>query len=184
LFRFSFKKENLEEHRRQSAPLLRAALKGDWVAANAVLLEKNLDRVRARITIEEATTLHIAAASGHTTFVKELLKSMEPIQSKDDLELKTNYGFTALHSAAQSGNVRIAMQLVNINKELPLIPCDRGDTPLIVAAYLGHTNMVSYLFSETPLEQLTDEKRIVLFRILFTMICMVSPTSYYNFCLI
>ena len=81
----------------------------------------------------------------------------------EDLELKTNYGFTALHTAAQVGNVRIAEQLLKINNKPLSIVDANEDTPLIVAAYLGHTNMVSYLFSVTPLEQLTHEKLIELF---------------------
>ena len=82
----------------------------------------------------------------------------------EDLELKTNYKFTALHSAAQVGNVRIAKQLVKKNHTPLSINDSYGDTPLIVAAYHGHTNMVSYLFylNSTPLEKLTDEKRIEL----------------------
>jgi ankyrin repeat protein len=100
-------------------------------------------------------------AAQHTTFIKNLLKLMSP----EDLELKTKYGFTALHTAAQVGNVRIAEQLLEINNK-PLSILDvNEDTPLIVAAYLGNTSMVSYLFSlsRTPLEQLTHEKRIELF---------------------
>ncbi|XP_059436339.1 uncharacterized protein LOC132169299 [Corylus avellana] len=154
--------ENLEEHR-QCALLLRVALKGDWAAANPFLKNKS-DCLRARITKEEATTLHIAATAGHTAFVEELLKLMELIQP-EDMELKTNYGFTVLHSAAQSGNVRIAMQLVKINNELLLKTCDMANAPLIVATYLGHTSMVSYLFSETPLEKLIEEKRIELLHV-------------------
>jgi ankyrin repeat protein len=79
------------------------------------------------------------------------------------LELQTNYGFTALHTAALVGNVSIAKQLVSKNVELPSITDFEGNTPLIVAAYVGHTDMVSYLLcpSSTP-ERLTQEKRIEL----------------------
>jgi hypothetical protein len=82
------------------------------------------------------------------------------VSTPKDLELmKTTSGFTALHSAAQSGNVRIAEQLVEMNNKLLSIKDVNEDTPLIVAAYLGHTNMVSYLFALTGLEHLTDGKR-------------------------
>ena len=80
--------------------------------------------------------------------------------SRVDLESKTDYEFTALHVAAQVGNVSIAKQLVEKNDELPLITDSNGDTPLIVAAYVGQTKMVSYLFSVTTLQ---DAKRIELF---------------------
>ncbi|XP_059436316.1 ankyrin repeat-containing protein NPR4-like [Corylus avellana] len=82
----------------------------------------------------------------------------------EDLELQTRYGFTALHFAAQVGNVKIAQLLVNIHNKAVAILDRNGDTPLIVAASLGRTNVASYLFSlsSTPLEQLNDEKRIEL----------------------
>jgi ankyrin repeat protein len=70
---------------------------------------------------------------------------MVEIDEQADLKLKTNYGFTALHTAAQVGNVSIAKQLVEKNDELPSITDNEGDTPLIVAAYVGHKDMVSYL---------------------------------------
>ncbi|XP_062160464.1 ankyrin repeat-containing protein NPR4-like isoform X3 [Alnus glutinosa] len=149
-----------DDYRDLCVPLLQAAIKGNWRAAQAFLEKHHFyeEIGRARITKEEATALHISAAAEHTTFVKKLLKLMSP----DDLVLKTDYGFTALHSVAQVGNVRIAKQLVEMNRG-PLLICDANeDTPLIVAAYQGHTDMVSYLFTQTDLEQLTDLKRIEL----------------------
>ncbi|XP_062161761.1 uncharacterized protein LOC133868774 isoform X2 [Alnus glutinosa] len=150
------RKRTLDECRGPCRPLLQAAIKGDWQAAKAFFKE-NRDYVRAPITKEKATTLHIAAAAQHTTFITEMLKLI--VSTPKDLELKTTYGFTALHSAAQSGNVRIAEQLVKMNNKLLSIQDVNEDTPLIVAAYLGHTNMVSYLFALTGLEHLTDGKR-------------------------
>ncbi|XP_062162521.1 ankyrin repeat-containing protein NPR4-like [Alnus glutinosa] len=150
-------KRTLDECRGPCRPLLQAAIKGDWSAAEAFLKE-NRDYVRAPITKEKATTLHIAAAAQHTAFITEMLKLI--VSTPKDLELmKTTSGFTALHSAAQSGNVRIAEQLVEMNNKLLSIKDVNEDTPLIVAAYLGHTNMVSYLFALTGLEHLTDGKR-------------------------
>ncbi|XP_059436348.1 ankyrin repeat-containing protein NPR4-like [Corylus avellana] len=89
---------------------------------------------------------------------------MVDIDEGGDFKLQTNYGFTALHFATQVGNVSIAEQLVEKNNELLSITDDKGDTPLIVAAYVGHTNMVSYLFSlnSTPPKPLTQEKCIEL----------------------
>ncbi|XP_059436314.1 ankyrin repeat-containing protein NPR4-like [Corylus avellana] len=121
-------------------------------------LESNPDCVRVPITKEKATALHVAVIAKHTTFVEELLKLMTPM----DLELRAINGFTALHSAAQSRIVEIDKQLVEINDKPLLIPDYSGDIPLNVAAYVGHTNMVSYLFSLTPLEQLTADKHIKL----------------------
>lgn len=82
--------------------------------------------------------------------------------TSEDLELRTINGFTALHLAAQSGIVRIAEPLLTKNYTLLLIPDNSGDIPLNVAAYVGHTEMVSYLFHLTPLKELTADKRIEL----------------------
>jgi ankyrin repeat protein len=92
-----------------------------------------------------------------TSFIEELLT----LTTLGDLELKTAYEYTALHLAAQSGNVIIAEQLVESNRRPLLIPDanDHGDMPLNVAACLGHANMISYLLPKTPLGELTPDKR-------------------------
>jgi hypothetical protein len=136
--------KRLLRNRAKCAPLLQAAIKADWPAAKK-FLQENLDCVRLPITRENATALHIAAAAQHTIFVKELLELMKP----KDLELETSYGYTALHSAAQSGNVDIAEQLEGKNKTLLFIPNQQKEMPLHVAAFLGQKKMVSHLFSKT-----------------------------------
>ncbi|XP_059436359.1 ankyrin repeat-containing protein ITN1-like [Corylus avellana] len=145
----------IDENRAQCGPLLHAAIKGDWPAAKA-FLEKYPHCVRPNVSKEEGTALHEAVVAQQSTFIKELLKLMTP----EDLELRTKQGATALHFAAQSGIVRIAEQLVKINnKPLLIDDCDER-TPLQYAVELGrHRNMVSYLFSVTPLIQLTAHQR-------------------------
>ena len=147
----------MDEYRALCGPLLEAALKGDWMAAKA-FLDKHPECVRAPITKEQGTALHNAVVAQHTTFTKELLKRMTP----KDLELRTIQKVTALHFAAQSGIVGIAEQLVKINKK-PLLFHDEDERkPLLYALEFGDRNMVSYLFSVTPFEQLTADDRIVL----------------------
>lgn len=126
------------------SPLLQAALKGDWPAAKA-LIDEHPDWVRAPITEDRTTALHTAAIAKHTTFVKEVLKRMTPI----DLQLTNLGGATALHFAAQTGIVRIAEEMVKMNNELPSITDGQEMTPLYVAAFFGHRKMVDYLFSFT-----------------------------------
>jgi hypothetical protein len=83
--------------------------------------------------------------------------------TSEDLALKTTYGFTALHCAAQSGNVSIAVQLLKKKDELRFIRNDDDEMPIHVAASLGHTNMVSHLFSDTHFKKLiTPDERIKL----------------------
>jgi hypothetical protein len=176
-------KRTLDECRGPCRPLLQAAIKGDWPAAKAFLKE-NRDYVRAPITKEKATTLHIAAAAQHTAFITEMLKLI--VSTPKDLELmKTTSGFTALHSAAQSGSVRIAKQLVEMNNKLLSIQDVNEDIPLIVAAYQGHTNMVSYLFALTGLEHLSHGKRTELLEYTIYNDMYGKPLIYsdYNCCL-
>jgi ankyrin repeat protein len=161
-FFFFLKKQNfpgertLDEYRALCRPLHQAVLKDDWPAAEAFLREYP-DCVRAPITKEKETALHIAVIAERTSFIEELLT----LTTLGDLELKTAYEYTALHLAAQSGNVIIAEQLVESNRRPLLIPDanDHGDMPLNVAACLGHANMISYLLPETPLGELTPDKR-------------------------
>ncbi|KAB1220982.1 hypothetical protein CJ030_MR3G021762 [Morella rubra] len=149
----------LRECRALCAPLLQAALKGDWQAGEA-FLKKNPHCIALPITKEQGTALHTAAAAERTTFVKELVKLMSP----SDLALKTtSTGSTALICAARSGCVPIAQAMVEKNNELPCIRTNDGTTPLGLATnWQGprHKNMVWYLFSVTPYQQLTTPERI------------------------
>ncbi|XP_062161766.1 ankyrin repeat-containing protein ITN1-like isoform X3 [Alnus glutinosa] len=149
----------LDEYRALGGPLLHAAIKGDWPAAKA-FLEKYPDWVRAPITKQKGTALNNAVMAQHTAFTKELLKWMTP----KDLELKNIKGATALHYAAQSGIVRIAEQLVEMNNKPLLIHDCEENIPLHVATCQGHTDMVSYLFSVTPFQHLAanDRTRLLL----------------------
>ncbi|KAB1200196.1 hypothetical protein CJ030_MR0G007887 [Morella rubra] len=146
------------EYRALCAPLLQAALRGNWRAAKA-FLKQHPRCVRVAITKEQGTALHYAAAAKRTRFVEELVKLMTPL----DLELKTTEGWTALCFAAQSGKVRIAEEMVKRNNKLPCIRTNQGTTPLQIAASVGRKNMVFYLLSATRLEQLSMGERVELF---------------------
>lgn len=133
-------------------PLLLASLRGDWNVARE-FLNFNPQAVRARITRNSETALHIAAGAKHIIFVQELVELMEPI----DLEMKNNDGNTALCFAAVSGITKIAEAMVKKNSKLPSIRGSMRATPLFMAALLGHKDMVWYLYSVTKEEGLTDE---------------------------
>ncbi|XP_059436352.1 ankyrin repeat-containing protein NPR4-like [Corylus avellana] len=137
-------------------PLYQAGLKGDWQATKAIL-EKYPAAVQAPITKGNQNILHIAAASKHDTYVKEVLKWMSP----DDLKLKDGYGNTAFCFAAVSGIVKIAEEMVKIDSKLPLIRGSNHLLPLLMASLMENRDMVSYLYySATPFEQLTASERI------------------------
>jgi ankyrin repeat protein len=135
-------------------------MKGDWLVAKA-FLDKHPDCVQLPITMEKATLLHSAAAAKRTYFVQEVLNWMTP----GDLELTTIDGDTALHVAAQTGEVKIAKEMVEKNNELPLIKNYKEMIPLHAAAYKRDRKMVDFLFSDsvTPFSRLTTPQRIELF---------------------
>lgn len=87
-------------------PLYQAALKGKWKDAK-VIIDQNNDIVRAAVTRNQETTLHIAAATKHKTFVKHLLAEM----SKSDLALKNKDDNTAICFAAASGTKALFVSL-------------------------------------------------------------------------
>ncbi|KAG2663319.1 hypothetical protein I3760_16G023300 [Carya illinoinensis] len=150
---------SLSRSRAFYAPLLRAALEDDWKAAET-FIEKYPNCVRAAITKEQGTVLHNAAAAKRTRFVKKLVKLMTP----EELELTTNQNCTALCFAAQSEIVPIAKEMVKRNRNLPSIfPKNCTNClPLFAAIMTGNRDMVSYLYSVTPIEPLTSWDRIQL----------------------
>ncbi|RVW59674.1 hypothetical protein CK203_101049 [Vitis vinifera] len=130
-------------------PLYGAAMKGDWKTAEGIF-KMFPPAVRMTITQGRDTTLHIAAAAKHVQFVEEMVKMMEP----KDLELQNKYSNTALCFAAASGIVRIAEVMVKKNENLPMIQGGGGMIPLHMAALLGHSEMVRYLYNKTVHEHL------------------------------
>ncbi|KAA8541263.1 hypothetical protein F0562_025226 [Nyssa sinensis] len=141
----------------QCIPLHRAALKGDWKAAeNMIKADHTL--VKAHITQGKETALHIAAAAEHVFFVAKLVEKM----NENDLELQNKRGNTALCFAAATGNVQIAQLMVKKNYRLPLIRNPKAKTPLYMAALLGHSDMVDYLFPLSQFESWTPEDQIEL----------------------
>lgn len=154
-------------------PLYRAGLRRDWQATKAIL-EKYPDAVGAPITIDNRRILHIAASAQDVSFVKQVLKWMTP----DELELKDTEGNTAFCYAAVSRTVKIAEEMVKINNKLPLIRGDKQCLPLLMASSMENRDMVLYLFSVTPFEQLTATERIDLLN------ATISTNLYgmYNVC--
>ncbi|KAG2725799.1 hypothetical protein I3760_01G083500 [Carya illinoinensis] len=142
------------------ARFLRAALEDDWKTAEA-FIQENPNCLAAPITKQEGTALHNAAGAKRTRFVKELVKLM----TLEQLELRNNRNCTALFYAAQSEIVTIAEVMVKKNINLPLIP--RNDIqclPLYAAIKTGNRDMVSYLYSVTPIQVLASAHRVELLK--------------------
>ncbi|KAF6147676.1 hypothetical protein GIB67_003007 [Kingdonia uniflora] len=130
-------------------PLQKAAFKGDWDAANKFFERYQNVPYNIAITSSEKTALHIAAASGQTTFVKDLIGKMELKRRLDMLETKERGGHTALYFAVAAGNLEAAKAMVEKNAKLPQIPNTFGDSPILEAARLGHKELLQYLYEKT-----------------------------------
>ncbi|KNA15068.1 hypothetical protein SOVF_101590 isoform A [Spinacia oleracea] len=141
-------------------PLYKAALEGNWPAAEQIL-QQSPDWIRHPIAKGGERVLHIAAAAKRTHFVKELVKLM--IEGNiDDLALSNDAKNTALCLAATSGVVEIAKVMVDNNGALPNIRGSQDMTPLQMAVLLGRRDMVWYLIGVTDNNQLTDVDRIAI----------------------
>ncbi|KAM7524708.1 hypothetical protein LguiA_014610 [Lonicera macranthoides] len=148
-------KEAREQYLTICVPLYQSALKGDWEAAKGII-EVYPSVVHVCITKEWETALHIAAAARRTDYVVELVKLM----TAEDLQLRNKIGNTALCFAAAAGIVGIAKVMVEKNEDLPMIRGSQGMIPLHMAALLGNSDMVWYLYGKTKDEELTTEDRI------------------------
>ncbi|KAM3742108.1 hypothetical protein ACB098_07G045900 [Castanea mollissima] len=134
--------------------LYRAALNGNWEVAESIRLAYP-NAFRDSITEMYDTVLHIASATEHSTFVNQVVMNL----TAEELEQENKHGYTSLYIAAESGIVTNAKEMVEKNRRLLLIR-NKERTPLHVAALLGRRDMVSYLFSETPFEDLNLAERM------------------------
>ena len=86
------------------------------------------------------TLLHFAVANGNSKMV-DLLVSKISTNTVDDM------GRTPLHWAAQEGDIDIIKVLIKHNAQIN-IKDKFNDTPLKIAAFLGHTKEVLFLFEQ------------------------------------
>ena len=133
--------------------LYQAAKKCNWHKAKDILRE-NKKTIGRSITESRESVLHIAFASKHTAFIKEVVR----ILTGEDLEQRNIDGDTALCFAAKLGVVTIAEELVEKNNRLPLIRSSEGRTPLCIAVLFGHRDMASYLCTVTSFEGLSPNE--------------------------
>ena len=133
--------------------LYQAAKNGNWRVAKHIL-RKNQSAMGRSIAESPESVLHIAFASKHTAFIKEVVR----ILANEDLEQRNIDGDTALCFAAKLGVVTIAKEMVKKNTRLPLIRSSEGRTPLCIAVLFGHRDMASYLCTETSLGRLSSDE--------------------------
>ncbi|XP_075673096.1 uncharacterized protein LOC142642590 isoform X2 [Castanea sativa] len=147
--------ENQNQHQTVENGYLAAALRGNWQSARAIL-EADRDAVRGSLTETRESVLHIAFASKHTAFVKEVVRFL----TSEELEQQNVDGDTALCFAAKSGTVTIAEAMVNRNSRLLYIRSSEYRTPLHIAAKLGSREMTLYLYSRTEFRFLSIDERM------------------------
>ncbi|RXH69496.1 hypothetical protein DVH24_037280 [Malus domestica] len=132
-------------------PWFKAVRSGDWCKA------KEFHTLHpSAITAKEwgKSALHIAALYGREQIVEELVQLM----TEEQLETKNFDGQTALTIAAAE-NIKIVEWLVAKNKKLLGISQYSGQmTPILIAAKNDRWDIVRYLYSVTPLEDLKPDK--------------------------
>lgn len=91
------------------------------------------------------TPLHIAAASGHTSFATEIMRL------KPSFAWKLNeYGLSPIHLALQNKYHRMVCRFVDINKDLVRVKGIEGLTPLHIATQTGNFDLVVKFLSVCP----------------------------------
>ncbi|KAI3992618.1 hypothetical protein MKX01_007940, partial [Papaver californicum] len=138
--------------------LYKAALKDDWLMAESIL-KANPEAITAKITNNEETVLHVAAASRHSMFVDMLVKLMPSANDFKAFEAKNYEGETMLHAVAAAGFIGAARFMVDNNSKLTQIPDVHGWVPLVTAVYTANPldekskKMVQYLCEVTRDEE-------------------------------
>ncbi|KAM0061590.1 putative ankyrin repeat-containing domain, PGG domain, ankyrin repeat-containing domain superfamily [Helianthus debilis subsp. tardiflorus] len=135
-----------EEYIKFAVPLYEAAMKGDWKAAEPIL-SQHPHLIRAAITENEETLLHVAASAESTKAVEQFVINLVQLMEKPHLELQNKNWDTALCSAAAAGNIETAETMVKKNRALIEIPNSNNVMPLYMAALFAKPKMVAYLYN-------------------------------------
>ncbi|XP_031371762.1 uncharacterized protein LOC116187248 [Punica granatum] len=136
-----------EDPVRRYRPLRKAALTGDWEAAESIF-NRDPNALMARITSWGETALHVAADVGRAEFIEKLVALMRPeaLEIQDSVNKRT-----ALHYAAIHGSLRIVKTLAAKNGRLMEITDQFGHTPLHDATYYFESKeVVWYLTLKMP----------------------------------
>ncbi|KAI8553346.1 hypothetical protein RHMOL_Rhmol05G0008300 [Rhododendron molle] len=127
-------------------PLVKAALKGDWDAAEG-FFKDHPDAITAPITRELESALYLATGVGSTAipFVTKLLERM-PAEALAHRDVAGN---TPLHLSALVGNTATAELLVQKNPGLLCMRENRGWLPVHYAAVNAKRETLEYLLKVT-----------------------------------
>ncbi|KAI3958037.1 hypothetical protein MKW98_020679 [Papaver atlanticum] len=106
-----------------------------------------------KVSPDGKTVLHGVFMFGKLKVGKDLLDMVTPKQ----LAIKTNDGNTVISFAVEANNVQMVKLMVGKNSDLLLIRNKKGHIPLITAAINGDEEMLRYLYSVTPMEDIFVE---------------------------
>jgi ankyrin repeat protein len=106
----------------------------------ALLVERGADVHAVSPTFGDVTPLHsAAAASANSTELVHLI-----LEAGADPNARQGGGFTAMHAAAQNGDVAMATDLLDRGAD-PSPATDDGRTPLSIAEEQGHEDVAALL---------------------------------------
>lgn len=155
-----------------ATPLYGACFAGHVEVVAALLQDNSVDINRGRM-VDGTNPFHIACDLGHVDVVKLLLATGRVNAN----QTTTDNGATPLYMACEDGHAEVVRELLMYNKEIggalnqpPAAPAglttrypkrtfancavdvniprwDNGDTPLYIAAYSGHLNVVNHLLA-------------------------------------
>lgn len=134
----------------------RAAAKKNWPEVKE-FYEQHNELVHAPLTHARDTALHVAVHSEGTDLLPSLLQILHGEREFlpfDDatysslFQVKNEYGQTALHEAADPGNVETAELLLKYDEKLLSVLSGSGETALFRAAAFGSTAFIKFLASK------------------------------------
>lgn len=88
------------------------------------------------------SSLHVAASSGHTEIVKEILRARPGFAWKKDF-----HGCTPLHAACSKGHLEITREFLKLDSDISCVQDIEGKTPLHCAAIKGRINIIDEIIS-------------------------------------
>ncbi|GJV24213.1 ankyrin repeat-containing protein [Tanacetum coccineum] len=122
-----------------------ASLNGDWETAK-LILDKRPELVRFCISRQLGTALHVAAMTEETKMTLQFVQNLVNMMTREELELPNQFSNTAFWIASATGNVNMAMVMMEKNPSLLYIRGANSLLPLAKSASGGKYKIVKYLY--------------------------------------
>nr|GEU67025.1 ankyrin repeat-containing protein [Tanacetum cinerariifolium] len=137
--------ENRADYLEFGVPLYEASLNGHWETAK-LILDKRPELVRFCISRQLGTALHVAATTEETKMTLQFVKNLVNMMTREELELPNQFSNTAFWIASATGNVNMAMVMMEKNPSLQYIRGANSLLPLAKSASGGKYKIVKYLY--------------------------------------